>query len=268
MRGPDRGEDSTSLLALHHVEVGVYPMDKVQSAGQYLCVRRKVMANQVRSIRRFVVFGIVAACAPLLMAGDEITDRVRSSTEVYQELVSAPDRGVPQKLLDDCSCIAVIPHVVKAAFIVGGKHGKGIVTCRNKEGIWSPIAFLTIAGGSVGFQIGGEATDLVLFIMSDHGARSLLKSEFTLGGNASVAAGPVGRTASGDTDIRLNAEIYAYARAKGLFGGISLEGASLSPDEDAVREFYGTDLSPEALLFEHQTRESPAVAQEFLKALR
>lgn len=226
------------------------------------------MANRMRFIRRGIVFGIVIACAPFLLAGDEITDRVRSSMEVYQELVNTPDRGVPQKLRDGCSCVAVIPHVVKAAFVVGGKHGKGIVTCRSKEGKWSPIAFLTISGGSLGFQIGGEATDLVLFIMSDRGARSLLKSEFTLGGNASVAAGPVGRTASGDTDLRLTAEIYAYARTKGLFGGISLEGASLNPDEDAVRQFYGIDISPETLLFGQQVKESPAVAQEFLKVLR
>ena len=226
------------------------------------------MASQFGFIRGLIVFGIVAVCAPLLTASEEITERIQSSKEVYLELVDAPDRGVPQKLLTDCRCVAVIPHVVKAAFIVGGKHGKGIVSCKNKENKWSHISFLSISGGSLGFQIGGEATDLVLFIMSEHGAKSLLKSEFTLGGNASVAAGPVGRTASADTDLRLDAAIYAYARAKGAFAGISLEGASLSTDSDAVREFYGTDISPEALLFGQQMKASPAVAQEFLKVLR
>jgi len=223
---------------------------------------------QVGFVRRLIVFGIVAACVPFLMASEEITDRIQSAKEVYQELLNTPDRGVPEKLLTDCRCIAVIPHVVKAAFIVGGKHGKGIVTCKNREGKWSNIAFLTISGGSLGLQIGAEATDLVLFIMSESGAKSLLKSEFTLGGNASVAAGPVGRTASGDTDLNLNAGIYAYSRAKGAFAGISLEGASLSTDSDTVREFYGSDIPPETLLFGEQRTDVPAVAQEFLKVLR
>ncbi|MBI2839834.1 MAG: lipid-binding SYLF domain-containing protein [Acidobacteria bacterium] len=197
----------------------------------------------------------------------EITDRIQTATEVYQDLINAPDRGVPQKLLDDCHCVAVIPHVVKAAFLVGGRHGKGIVSCKDRDGSWSPPSFVTLTGGSFGFQIGAEATDLVLFVMNEHGARSLLKSEFTLGGDASVAAGPVGRTASGGTDVRLNAEIYAYARAKGLFAGISLEGASLNQDENAIRTFYGEDASPETLLFKHQAPRVPPAADSFQKSL-
>lgn len=227
------------------------------------------MSTWSHRLRALGVPIVLTAFGSIMMADDasEITERIQTATEVYQDLVNAPDRGVPQKLLDDCHCVAVIPHVVKAAFVVGGRHGKGIVSCKDSDGKWSPPSFVTISGGSLGFQIGAEATDLVLFVMNEHGARSLLKSEFTLGGDASVAAGPVGRTASGGTDLRLNAEIYAYARAKGLFAGLSLEGASLNQDEKAIRTFYGEDTSPETLLFKQQAPRVPPAAESFQKSL-
>ncbi len=205
--------------------------------------------------------------SPSLLAGDEIQERVENSIEVYKELINAPDQGVPEKLLDGCQCVAVIPHVVKAAFVFGGRHGRGVVSCRDSKKRWSPPAFVRISGGSFGLQIGGQATDFVLFIMNQKGARSLLKSKFTLGGDASVAAGPVGRTAEGGTDIALNAEIYAYARAKGLFAGISLEGANLGIDEGAIREFYGQTVPAQRILFEHKVPRHPKLAVDFVKVL-
>jgi lipid-binding SYLF domain-containing protein len=209
---------------------------------------------------------MVLAVAPL-RADEELAERVQNATEAYSDLVKAPDKGVPKKLLDDCKCIAVIPHVVKGAFVVGGRHGKGIVSCRGKDGSWSPPAFLTVSGGSFGFQIGGSSTDVVMFLMSEKGARSLLKSEFTLGADASVAAGPVGRTAEAATDVRLDAEIYAYSRTKGLFAGVALDGASVNPDEDAVKEYYGESIPPETILFKHEVLKVPAEAKSFLQQL-
>jgi lipid-binding SYLF domain-containing protein len=211
---------------------------------------------------------LIAALPALpLRADTKLDERVRDSREVYAQLIQAPDQGVPKKLRDDCRCIVVIPRVIKAALGFGGRHGKGIASCKNDQGAWSPPAFLSLSGGSFGLQIGGESTDLVLFLMSQKGARSLLKSEFTLGADASVAAGPVGRTASASTDIRLDAEIYAYARAKGLFAGIALEGASLNPDEDAVEYFYGADIPPETILFQQQVPKVPESAKAFMQAL-
>ncbi|HEX9636641.1 MAG TPA: lipid-binding SYLF domain-containing protein [Acidobacteriota bacterium] len=220
-----------------------------------------------KSVFALVTFGALVA-APLSADDDlaELAERVRNSEEVYTQLVDAPDQGVPKKLLDNCKCVAVIPHVVKGAFVVGARHGKGIVSCRS-NGRWSPPAFLTVSGGSVGFQIGGQATDVVLFLMSEKGARSLLKSEFTLGADASVAAGPVGRSAAAATDVRLDAEIYAYSRSKGLFAGIALDGANINPDEDAVETYYGQSISPETILFKREVPRIRDEAKSFMQRL-
>src|SRR6266487_4158120 len=200
-------------------------------------------------------------------AQERLQQRVKNATEVYHELLRAPDRGVPEALLKQCRCVAVFPHVIKGALGYGAEYGHGVLSCRDSAGAWSPISFLTLTGGSAGFQIGGESSDFVLFFMTDRGARSLLASKFTLGGKASVAAGPAGRSAQASTDIKLNAEIYSYARAKGLFAGVSLEGARLAPDEKANREFYGARVAPESLLFAHQAPRNPPAAQEFRSAL-
>lgn len=191
----------------------------------------------------------------------KLIERVEDSAEVYEQLINAPDQGVPERLLKDAQCVAVIPALKKGAFIFGGKHGKGIVTCRNNSGKWSPLSFLTISGGSFGLQIGGQSSDIVLFIMSEKGARSLVRSEFTLGGDASVAAGPVGRQATADTDVALNADILAYARTKGLFAGISLDGSSVRNDGKAIKDYYGKRLDPEAILFKHQVPTNPSYGQ-------
>lgn len=165
-------------------------------------------------------------------------DRAQKSAEVLGDLTRTPDKGIPRSLLDRAYGIAVFPHVVKAAFGVGGRWGKGLISIRRAGG-WSPPTYVEIAGGSFGFQIGGSATDLVLIFTSSRGVDSLMRSKVKLGADTSVAAGPVGRAAEASTDVKLNAEIYAYSRSKGLFAGIALDGAVVSLDDSANRKVYG-----------------------------
>src|SRR6185295_14930632 len=203
------------------------------------------------SIRWAVVLLPALTLASPVLGDAKLEQRVRNANDVYRELLKEPDRGVPEALLERCHCIAVIPHVIKGAIGYGARYGRGVISCRDSSGGWSPISFVTLTGGSVGFQIGGESSDFVLFFMTERGARSLISSKFTLGGKASVAAGPVGRSAEASTDLKLDAEIYTYAKAKGLFAGISLEGARLAPDEKANEQYYGAPASARWLLFGH-----------------
>jgi SH3 domain-containing YSC84-like protein 1 len=196
----------------------------------------------------------------------DLADRVNKAREVYQALVSTPDRGVPQELQERCQCVAVFPQVVKVAVGIGGRYGSGVVSCRNGQE-WSPIGFFKMSGGSWGLQLGAQSTEVVLFIMTEKGARSLLQSKFTLGGTASVAAGPLGRSAEASTDLNLNAEIYSYARAKGLFAGISLEGARLAANQKDITQYYGKPVTAKELLFDHKAPKRPAEMEEFLRAL-
>jgi SH3 domain-containing YSC84-like protein 1 len=222
-----------------------------------------------RMQRPFVTwFALVLAVLPAAPAAADLTlsDKVTSATEVYRELLQTPDRGVPEALLEKCRCVGVFPNVYKGAFGIGARIGQGIVSCRSAEG-WSPIGFFRMTGGSFGFQIGAEAADVVLFFMSESGARSLLESKFTLGGKASIAAGPVGRSAEATTDLKLDAEIYSYAKSKGLFAGISFEGARLAPDTKANRSYYGEEITAEELLFQRKAPRNPAEAQTFRAAL-
>ena len=201
-------------------------------------------------------------------AEDDLAARLTRSREVYQELINSPDREVPAELRETCKCVAILPHVVKAAIGVGGRFGRGVITCRNAGGEWSPPAFITLTGGSWGLQLGAEATDVVLFFMSERGAQSLLQSKFTLGAKAGLAAGPVGRSAEASTDLKLNAEIYSYARSKGLFAGLSLEGARLAIDKNSDQQFYGAPVDPKALLFDHKAPKRPPEVDAFLQVLR
>jgi SH3 domain-containing YSC84-like protein 1 len=172
-------------------------------------------------------------------------ERLQNSGMVMSEILNIPD-NIPQDLLDKARCVLVIPSVLKAAFVVGGSYGRGTMVCRSGEslsGTWGAPAMFVLEGGSVGFQIGGEATDFVLLIMNDHGANSLLHSKVKLGGDISAAAGPVGRTAEANTDAYMRSEILTYSRARGLFAGISLEGASLRPDEEGNEALYGRKIS-------------------------
>ena len=200
-------------------------------------------------------------------ADAERIERVDRAREVFHDLIQSTDHAVPESLLVRAKGIAIFPRVLKAAIGFGGRYGKGVVSCRDSSGHWSPPAFFTLTGGSWGLQIGAESAEVVLFFMTDRGTRSLLESKFTLGGKVGVAAGPVGRTAEMDTDLKLDAEIYSYARSKGLFAGISLEGARLAPDEKSIASFYGEPVSARALLFEHKAPRVPPSAQKLIESL-
>src|SRR5258708_1505565 len=175
-------------------------------------------------------------------AREDAVDRMNNAATVLQEIMQAPDKGIPAEVLDHAKCIAVVPRLIKGGFIVGAKHGKGVATCRTPDG-WSAPAFFTVTGGSAGLQIGLEGVDLVMIIQNDKGMQHLLSSKFEIGGEASAAAGPVGRHASADTDWKLNTEILTYSRAKGAFAGATLEGASVQRDHDATEAIYGSKVA-------------------------
>jgi SH3 domain-containing YSC84-like protein 1 len=193
--------------------------------------------------------GIMCLSAGALFASETANTRLKTSAEVLTEIMAAPDRGLPQELLEKSQCIVIVPGMKKGAFIVGAEYGKGFITCRRISGSgWSAPAAVKVEGGSFGFQIGGSETDAVMLVMNKRGAEKLLSSKFTLGADASVAAGPVGRSSSADTDLKLQAEILTYSRARGVFAGIALKGATLRPDKEANRELYGSHLTNRQIL--------------------
>jgi SH3 domain-containing YSC84-like protein 1 len=198
-------------------------------------------------------------------AREDATDRLDNATNVVREIMSAPDSGIPEEVLEHAKCVAVIPHMVKGGFIFGGKGGKGIATCRTASG-WSAPAFITISGGSWGLQIGVQAVDLVMIIQNEKGMQKLLESNFQLGADASAAAGPVGRHASAGTDWKLDTEILTYSRAKGAFAGLTLEGASVRQDNDSRKAIYGRKVTTRDLLLGKVS--APAAAQPFLAEIR
>jgi SH3 domain-containing YSC84-like protein 1 len=212
----------------------------------------------------------MAVMAPVTLAKEEAKEdkeakRLEDARASFVELTKVKE--IPQSLLQNARCIAVYPEVVKGAIGWGGRHGKGVMSCKMADGTWGPPIFLTLTGGSFGLQIGVEKTELVLFFMNDNGAKSLLESEFTLGGKGSVAAGPVGRSAEADTDLKLNAEIYSYAKSKGAFAGLSLEGAKMGTDNDALHRFYGPSANSKAVLLEGKAPSHPAPASRFTEVL-
>jgi lipid-binding SYLF domain-containing protein len=183
------------------------------------------------------------AIMPLLAKNNEAVKRLDESAAVFSEVMAAPDKGIPQDMLENAHCIVIVPSLKTAAFLVGGKYGKGYLTCRNKSGSgWSAPGSVRIEGGSVGFQIGGTTTDLIMLVMNERGADKLLSSKFTLGAEGSVAAGPVGRTATAQTDAQMHAEILSWSRSQGLFAGLALEGATLRQDLDDNAEIYGKKM--------------------------
>jgi len=192
--------------------------------------------------RLAVLTTIALAVAFSAVASDREDDvsRIHKSADVFDQIMKAPDQGIPAGLLEKAKCIAIIPGDVKFAFIFGGNYGRGLATCRTADGHWSAPLFLAVDGGSVGYQIGGSSTDLVMLFMNDHALHSLLSDKFKLGGDASVAAGPVGRTAAADTDVKLTSEILSYSRAKGIFAGVSLQGAVVQADKSGDEAMYGT----------------------------
>ena len=201
-------------------------------------------------------------------AKDE-TKRLENAGKVMEEILNVPD-DIPQDLLDKARCVVVMPSVLKAAFIVGGSYGRGTMVCRTGKdfsGPWGAPAMYALEGGSVGLQIGGEATDFVILVMNNRGMESLLHSKVKLGADATVAAGPKGRTASADTDAYMRAEMLSYSRARGVFAGISLEGSTLRPDEDANRRLYGKDASAAKIVLESKT-EAPAAGERLVQRLQ
>src|SRR5947199_7592599 len=183
------------------------------------------------------------AVAPLLAVDKDSVKRLEESAAVFSEVMAAPDKGIPQDMLENAHCIVIVPGLKTAAFVFGGKYGKGYLTCRNKGATgWSAPATVRIEGGSVGFQIGGSETDLIMLVMNERGADKLLSSKFTLGAEGSVAAGPVGRTATAQTDAQMHAEILSWSRSQGLFAGLALTGATLRQDLDDNGTLYGKKL--------------------------
>jgi lipid-binding SYLF domain-containing protein len=197
----------------------------------------------------FFVLLLISTAASAAKRADEVK-RLQRATEVFQEIMKTPDKGIPEDLLDKAECVAIVPGLKKGALGFGGKYGKGVVMCRKPDRNWTAPSFFAVEGGSVGFQIGYSQTDVVLLIMNRKGIEKLIGDKVTLGADASVAAGPVGRTATAQTNVRLDAEILGYSRSKGLFAGVSLEGATLRPDKDDNRDFYGKDLDARAILLD------------------
>ena len=218
-------------------------------------------------MKRVVFFaGMLLIGSCFLHAASEVNDRVVRAAVVLKEIAETPDKGIPRDLLNKAVCVAVIPGLKKGGFILGAAYGKGLMSCRtdNGDGPWSAPSMLSLEGGSFGFQIGAQSVDLVLVVMNLSGLESLLDSKFTLGGDASVAAGPVGRTAAAETDAWMSAKILAYSRAKGLFGGLVIKGGTIRPDKDANTVLYGKEVVPRDILLHRTTTPVPKDAQIFL----
>jgi lipid-binding SYLF domain-containing protein len=219
-------------------------------------------------MKKTILLMTMMALAPLGWAEQDkqtVDDRLAKAGDVLRQVMATPDKGIPQEVLDHAKCIAVVPHLVKGGFVFGAEGGRGVATCRTDHG-WSAPAFFDVEGGSWGLQIGVEGIDLVMVIQNEKGMQDLLQSKFQIGGDASAAAGPVGRHASADTDWKMNAEILTYSRAKGIFAGLTLNGAAVHRDDDAMKDVYGPDVSTRAVLA-GQVPPTPA-AHAFLSAVR
>src|SRR6266571_2879900 len=194
-------------------------------------------------------------------ADNDTAKRLNAAADVLNEIMAAPDKSIPQDLLDKAACSVIVPNVKKGAFIVGAKYGRGFIVCRKENGRdWSAPAGVKVEGGSVGFQIGGSETDVIMLVMNERSIDKLLSSKFTVGGDASVAAGPVGRTSSAETDAQLHAQILTYSRSRGLFAGVSLQGATLRPDDDANKDMYGRPMSNKDVVLGN-VKQPPAAAR-------
>ncbi len=191
-------------------------------------------------MKNFLIMLLVVLSANLAYAGgrEDAVGRLEEAGLVLDEIMAAPDAGIPEEILRNAECVAVVPSMLKAGFVFGGAYGKGVATCRTEKG-WSAPAFFRLEGGSFGLQIGGQAVDLVMIIMNERGMRALLSSKFKLGADASVAAGPVGRHAEGMTDWKMRAQVLTYSRARGVFAGLTLNGAVIRQDKNDTRDFYG-----------------------------
>ena len=211
-------------------------------------------------MKQLLAVFVAAGVATTLWAADqnqEETQRLKASADVLQEIMGTPDKGIPTDLFHKAQCVIVIPSMKKAGFVFSGKYGRGYASCRTEAGAWSAPAAMRIEGGGFGFQAGGSATDVVMLVMSKKGMNGILSSKFTLGGEASVAAGPVGREATAQTDASMRADILSWSRSRGIFGGISLQGATLRPDEDADKALYGQKVNSKDVLTGQEKDVSP-----------
>src|ERR1700752_3808674 len=210
--------------------------------------------------RFWLSIGLFSALALPASAQDKEADRVENAGKVMKEILNAPD-SIPQSVLDKADCVVILPSVLKFAIGFGGSYGRGVMTCRGGSdfhGHWGPPTMMALEGGSAGLQLGGNATDFVLLMMSPRSATSMLSSKVKLGGDASAAAGPVGRTASAESDVALRAEILSYSRARGLFAGISLEGSTLRAANNANKKLYGKEISASEIVFKHAAKAPPS----------
>jgi SH3 domain-containing YSC84-like protein 1 len=224
-------------------------------------------AGRLQLMKKLILFAIVFSITTMSFAGSrkDSTERLTNAGVVLNEIMSTPDKGIPQEVFDNAKCILVVPNMVKAAFVFGGKHGRGVATCRTATG-WSAPAFVSVGGGSWGLQIGAQSIDLVMTVMNDQGMQHMLSNKFQVGGDAAAVAGPVGRHASAGTDWKADSEILTYSRAKGLFAGISLTGAVVQQDDDSTRSIYHKLIGQRKIL--DGSTSSPAVATSFMKAVR
>jgi SH3 domain-containing YSC84-like protein 1 len=221
---------------------------------------------RVRSVSISIL--VLLAASVVLLAQSDETHRLTESATVLSEIMSAQDNSIPRPIVERAEAIVVFPSTFKAGFIVAGHRGRGIVSARDHErGGWSPPAFLTLTGGSFGVQVGGEAVDLVLCVMNRHGLETLLRNQFKLGGDASVAAGPVGREAGAATDLQMRAEILSYSRARGVFAGLSIKGSSIRQDRDANERFYGYPFRTRDIVFDGKAK-LPESAGSWIDALK
>jgi lipid-binding SYLF domain-containing protein len=213
-----------------------------------------------------MILAAALAIMPLLAKDNDSVKRLNEASAVFSEIMATPDRGIPEDMLANAHCIVIVPNLKTAAFLVGGKYGKGYLSCRNKSGVgWSAPGTVRIEGGSVGFQIGGSTTDLIMLVMNARGADKLLSSKFTLGAEGSVAAGPVGRTATAQTDAQMHAEILSWSRSQGLFAGLALEGATLRQDVDDNATLYGRKLENREIVT--TSVRTPKVAEKLIALL-
>jgi lipid-binding SYLF domain-containing protein len=214
----------------------------------------------------FRTLGVLAIGAALARGETETVKRIGEAAAVLREIMDIADKAIPQKLLDKSECIVTVPGLKKGAFIVSAKFGRGFLTCRKKGGVgWTGIGGVRVEGGGVGFQIGGSETDVIMLVMNQRGVERLLSSKFTLGADASAAAGPVGRTAQAETDAMMTAEILTWSRSRGLFAGVSLQGATLRQDLDVNKELYGSPLENRAIVLEDQP--APQAAASLMSLL-
>jgi len=195
---------------------------------------------------------------------EDTVDRLQKSVDVLHAIMNTPDKGIPEEVVSNAKCILVVPDLIKGGFIIGGKHGRGVATCRTTDG-WSAPAFVSVGGGSWGLQIGVEGVDLVMLVMNDQGFQHLLSSKFELTGEGSVAAGPVGRHASAGTDWKMNTEMLTYSRSKGVFAGLTLEGAVVQQDDDSTRAIYGKNMTFRKILSGKAS--TPKSADAFMRAV-